>query len=260
MKIKYLSLIILSLGSTAFAGTMGSIHEFNPSLYFKVGSGGSYSMNTNLKANPFSWDSSFEGVNGRVGQTAIYSAAIGYNFSPLMSFDFEYIYRPSYSYAKYQTFPTTTSFPTPNYLSTSRTRYFNLQSNSLMANLYFHGRGISENLIWHTNYGLNIEPFIGGGLGVAFNTVTNTYSTLSTGRTQSFLQDTLRTSIAWQLSAGLNFYNDGRFNLGAGYRYYNGETFNSGSSFIDWQIPTYPLTGIIQTNEFFVTLSYKINA
>ncbi len=112
-----------------------------------------------------------------------------------MSFDFEYIYRPSYSYVKFQTYPATSPFPTPNYSSESRTRYFNLQSNSLMGNLYFHGRGISDNFVWHTNYGLNIEPFIGGGLGVAFNTVSNTRSIRSTGLATSFMQDTLRTSL-----------------------------------------------------------------
>jgi hypothetical protein len=48
--------------------------------------------------------------------------------------------------------------------------------------------------------------------------------------------------------------------LGAGYRYYNGEIFSSGSTFIDWKKAAYPLTGTIQANEFFVTLSYKIDA
>ncbi len=184
----------------------------------------------------------------------MYSGAIGYNFSPLLSADIEYIYRPSYSYKVFQT-------PTPEYSSYSaRTRFFDLQSNSLMANAYLHGKGISQRLNWITPYGFNIEPFIGGGLGVAFNTVSNFHTVLVTGSSLAYEQDKLRTSLAWQLSAGLNFYNDGDFNLGAGYRYYNGETFSSNDSSIDYLLPNYAWRGTIQANEFFVTLAYKIDA
>ena len=260
MKLKQLSLPLLALSSSfAFAGTMGPVAEFNPSLYFKVGSGGSYSMNTGIDANPTTWDPAIQGYDANVGKTALYSAAIGYNFTPLVSFDFEYIYRPSYHYSKFQT--AAASANTLNYSSDSKTRYFNLQSNSVMGNLYLHGKGLSDHLVWNTGYGFSLEPFIGAGLGVAFNTVSNFHTIRSTGVSQSFQPDNLRSSIAWQLSAGLNFYNDGNFNLGAGYRYYNGETFTSESTFIDWQNTTlYPWSGTISANEFFITISYKIDA
>ena len=110
--------------SVGFAGTMGVVVDtFNPSLYFKVGSGGSWSMNSDIQADKKNWDPAYQGYNANLGSTALYSAAIGYNLNPLWSFDFDYIYRPSYQYDKYQDFmPSTT---TSNYSPVSRTRVFN---------------------------------------------------------------------------------------------------------------------------------------
>lgn len=46
-------------------------------------------MNANVYADPVYWDASPQGYNGSVGNTAIYSAAFGYNYSQLISGDFE---------------------------------------------------------------------------------------------------------------------------------------------------------------------------
>ena len=52
---KKLSLLTL-VSSFAFAGTMGPVDTCPKSLYFKVGSGGSWSMNTNLYNDPRNLD------------------------------------------------------------------------------------------------------------------------------------------------------------------------------------------------------------
>ena len=258
MKIKTINVLLLSLTSSAvFAGTMGPINTFFPSLYFKVGSGGSYSMPAGINnPDPAYWDASPQGYNGDVGQSALYSAAIGYNYSKLISTDFEYIYRPSFNYTKYQT---STASGTVSF-NGNKTRNFNLQSNSLMWNVYLHGKGYDDALNYNVHDDIFMEPFVGGGLGVAFNTLSNFHSNKSNGDIGAIMLDNSKTSIAWQFSAGLNFYNASNFNLGVGYRYYNGEGFASNSYTINDQLTSPPWTGTIQANEFFVQLGYKIDA
>ena len=261
---RYLGIsLLLILNFSAFSGTMGTSPEFKPSLYFKVGSGGSYSMNSHIQFNdsnlnnwPANWMFANEGYNHDVGDTALYAAAIGYDYSPLLSFDIDYIYRPSFNYNVYQT-------PTPSTVAANnppKERFFDLQSNSLMVNVYFHGKGLNDQLNWNTNYGFNVEPFIGGGLGVAFNTVSNFHSLSSGGNMMSYVPDMLRTSLAWQFSGGLNLYNDSHFNLGAGYRYYNGDKFSSNDYVVNTTNQSFAWKGIIQANEFFINLGYRIDA
>ena len=144
-------------------------------------------------------------------------AAFGYNYSPLISGDIEYIHRPSYSYSKFQT---STAVTILNF-NGSKIRHFSLQSNSLMANLYLHGAAITESLKFDLSNAYSIEPFVGGGLGVGFNNVSNFHSVKTDGTYAAIMPDNLRTSIAWQLSAGLQLINMSNFNLAAGYRYYN---------------------------------------
>jgi opacity protein-like surface antigen len=238
-----------------FSGTMGPVdsNELNPSVYIKLGSGGSYSMNADIFADPAFWDASPQGYNGNIGHTAIYSAALGYNYSPLISGDIEYIYRPSYSYSKYQT---STATGTVDF-NGDKTRRFDLQSNSLMANLYLHGAALSDSLhvdLWNT---YTLEPFVGGGLGVSFNDVMRFYSIRTDGVYTAIEPGNFRTSLAWQFSAGLQLMNQRNFNLAAGYRYYHGGTFSSSNFVILSQVYAAPWKGTVQANEFFVTVAYK---
>ena len=85
-----------------------------------------------------------------------------------------------------------------------------------MANAYLHGKGFSDRLAWNIGSCYTLEPFIGAGLGVAFNTVSNFYSEVYDGSrfgtARALMNNNLRTSLAWQLSAGLNLYNDSHVN------------------------------------------------
>lgn len=257
LKNTILGFTILSWNAV-FAGTMESIdlNTCTQSAYIKLGSGGSYSMNANVYADPVYWDASPQGYNGNVGNTAIYSAAFGYNYSQLISGDIEYIYRPSYSYSKFQT---STATRTINF-NGDKTRHFNLQSNSLMGNLYLHGAALSDSLRINLWNAYAIEPFIGGGLGVGFNNMSNFYSVRTDGVYTSIAQDNFRTSLAWQLSAGLQLINNTHFNLAAGYRYYNGGNFSSSNFTINPQDYSTPWKGTLQANEFFVTVAYRIDS
>tara|TARA_R110002126_G_scaffold175960_1_gene324559 strand:+ start:11964 stop:12758 length:795 start_codon:yes stop_codon:yes gene_type:complete len=262
-KIKQSTLLVLALNSgLALAGTMGPTDNFTHSPYVKLGSGGSYSMKAGISPDHQTWDTSPQGYNADVGNTALYSAAFGYHISSLLSGDIQYIYRPSYNYEKYQT---SSAAGTANF-SGNKTRYFDLQSNSLMANAYLHGREYPGILNRALGQGFFVEPFIGGGLGVAFNTVSNFHSVSQTrsgvnrGPVVAMILDHERTSLAYQFSAGLNLYNNTHFNLGAGYRYYNGGVFTSENYLIEHQITVPPWKGTLQANEFFIDLMYKFNA
>jgi opacity protein-like surface antigen len=183
-------------------------------------------------------------------KTALYSAAVGYNPSDLYSVDVEYIYRPNYTYEKYQT---STAVDTIKF-NGNKTRYFNLQSNSLMANLYLHGSNYARTF-WQD---FRIQPFIGAGIGVGFNKVSNFHSEKDPAVGDYIVaveQDRLRSSLAWQLSAGLEILSCNYLNLDAGYRYYNGGTYNSNNYVINTQDYGTPLSGVISANEFFVRLS-----
>lgn len=258
MNMKLNLIILASLATTSvFAGSMGPNHTFTPSLYFKVGSGGSYSMPAGMSnPDPAYWDASPQGYNGDIGQSALYSAAIGYHFSELISSDFEFIYRPGFNYTKYQS---SSAVDTLDF-NGDKTRFFDLQSNSLMWNVYLHGKGYSDALHYEIYNDIFVEPFVGGGIGVAFNTVSNFHSVTSANNPTAMMLDNSMTSLAWQFSAGLNFYNTGKFNMAAGYRYYNGEQFTSNSYIIsDTPSIATPWSGTIQANEFFIQLGYKLD-
>ena len=200
-------------------------------------------MNTNVYTDPLYWDASPQGDNGTVGNTAIYSAAFGYNYSKLIIGDIEYIYRPSYSYSKCQTLTANNTINFNGY----KTRHFNLQSNSLMENLYLHGASLSDSLQINLWNGYAIEPFIGGG----FNYMSNFHSTKIDSVYTAIMQDNFRTSLAWQLSAGFQLINNTDFNLAAGYRYYNGGSFSSSNFIINSQDYSTPWEATLQANGFF---------
>jgi opacity protein-like surface antigen len=244
------------ISNIAFAGTMGAEEIFKQSAYVKLGSGGSYSMDANIYADPTYWDASPQGYNANVGKTALYSAAFGYNYSSLLSGDIEYIYRPSYSYSKFQT---STASNTTGF-NADKTRHFDLQSNSLMANVYLNGAAISEYLkvtLWNS---YAIEAFIGGGLGVGFNETNSFHSVKTTGEISAFVPSNFTTSLAWQLSAGLQLMNTENYHLSAGYRYYNGGNFFSNDYVTDFAVYATPWKGTLQANEFFITLKCNLEA
>jgi opacity protein-like surface antigen len=241
------SILCLLLSANVFAGDMGE--KFKLEKYLRFSSGGSFSMNSNIYADPAYWDASPQGYNGNLGNSALYAIAGGVHFSPLWSADIEYIYRPSFHYTKYQT---STAVNTPFYNGT-KNRYFSFESNSLMANLYLKGSGLSNRLVYN-----GFEPFIGGGLGVAFNSVNDFYSQrLSDSLYRGILQDHLRTSLAFQFSAGIRLMESEHYELGAGYRYYNAGTFSTSTFVINTTDYSTPWSGVFQANEFFITLGYK---
>lgn len=65
--------------------------------------------------------------------------------------------------------------------------------------------------------GTRLTPYLGGGLGVAWNHTDATGTIIATGVTQNYKKTT--SSLAWNLGAGATYDLSGPWKLGAGYRY-----------------------------------------
>lgn len=231
LKSKVLGCAVLAIVSgSSLAGTMGEIKSCPDSScmpwFLELGSGISWSSTSNIYPDPTRWDPSPEGYNSTLGTTPLYTAGIGYNISPLVSVDASYSFRGIYNYRQHQTaIGATAQNPLGN-----KTRYFDLTSNSVMVNATLYGQGLSDRLAYSMgNYGV-IQPVIGGGVGVSYNTVSNFHTVLDNSLiVTSVLQDQTKASFAWQLNAGLEMKKD-RFSFDVGYRYFNGGTFNSNNA------------------------------
>ena len=241
--------ILLSymISSSLFAGSMGKTADLKN--YLKFSTGGSFSYTSNIYADPIYWDASPQGYDSNLGNSALYGIAGGRHFSPLLNGDIEFIYRPSFNYAKYQTSTAVNTI----LFNGNKNRYFNFQSNSLMGNLYLKGSGISDRF----NF-FGVEPFIGGGIGVAFNTIQDFHSQRFSDSTfRGIMQDHLKTSLAFQFSAGMRLISSVNYEFDLGYRYYNATTYISSNYIINSIDYSTPWKGTFQSNEFFVHLGYK---
>lgn len=218
------------VSNVSFAGTMGEIKSC-PDLscmpwFLEFGAGVSWSNNANINTDPSRWDPAPEGYNSTLGTVPLYTAGIGYTINPLVSVDASYTFRGIYKYNKHQgSIVSNVTNPLGN-----RTRYFDLNSNALMFNGTLYGQGLSDRLVYEMNgFGL-IQPIIGGGIGVSYNTISNFHTVLdSSSSVTSAMQDVTKASFSWQLNAGLELKKD-RFRFDVGYRYFNAGSFVSNNA------------------------------
>ncbi|STY31297.1 Opacity protein and related surface antigens [Legionella wadsworthii] len=233
LKHKILSYAALTiLFNSTYAGAMGELKSC-PDLscmpwFLEFGSGISWSNTSHIEFNPIHWNPSPDGYDNRLGTVPLYTAGIGYRFSPLASVDLSYSYRGIYVYKKHQSFqPSNNVNPFGD-----RTRFFDLNSNSIMFQGTLYGQGWSDKLAYEIgNFGL-IQPIIGGGVGVSYNSISNFHTVLdATQGITSVMQDLTRASFAWQLNAGIELKKN-RFSLDAGYRYFNAGTFVTNDALI----------------------------
>lgn len=233
LKAKFLSCALLAtVSNVSLAGSMGVV-ESCPDLscmpwFLEFGSGVSWSNTSEIKVDPNHWNPSPNGYNSRLGTVPIYTAGIGYTLSPLVSIDASYSFRGIYKYNKHQ-IAQPSNLPNP---FGDRTRYFDLTSNSIMVNGTLYGQGWSDRLVYDMHdYGF-IQPVVGGGIGVSYNTISNFHTVLdgSLGVT-SAMQDLTTVSFAWQLNAGLEWKKD-RFSFDVGYRYFDAGSFKSNNALI----------------------------
>lgn len=258
MNYKKIVAVVLGLSSSVvFSGTMG---ESRSSFYLLAGSGASFANPANLSFDANMWSGSPDGYNSTLGDSPLYTAGVGYVWNDAINMDVSYAYRGLYSYDKFQ-LPAPTASADPNPLTVSRTRYFDLSSNALLFNITILGQGLKNQLVYTTTTGL-VQPFIGGGLGVSYNTVSNFHTILAdTNYSTSVMADNTQASLAYQFNAGLE-WSYKRVAVDLGYRYFNGGTYSS-NNYLTTNLNTAgtpvsttqisPWTGTLSANEVFVT-------
>ena len=230
--IPYFALCFTTL--IAQAGTMGASDEiFIPSPFFlEFGTGASFSNtpNINLQSQYNFWWPTTTTYNSTLGTVPLYMAGLGYTVNELLKIDANYTFRGLYNYKNNLNY-TGYAASEPN-----ENIFFNLSSNSLMFSGTLYAKGLESSysslaskLIKEIDgYGY-IQPIIGGGLGVSYNTLSNFYGMFTSSQTVDFaMADATAAELAWQLNAGLDWQITNRFSFDLGYRYFNAGRFNTG--------------------------------
>ncbi len=225
-------------------------------FYIELGSGASFSKSANISADTSFWDPSPEGYNSTLGTAPLFTAGVGYRLNPWLSLDIDATHRGLYSYEKFQT---STAVNTPNFLG-NKTRFFDLSNNAIMFNGTLYGGGLSDHLLMHLSSNSTLQPIVGAGLGISYNTISDFHSELANSNAiVSLMQDHSRYAFAYQLMAGMEWQYK-RFSLDAGYRYFDGGKFVTN----DYVFASNPpiaapaWSGDLRANELFAAIKVAI--
>jgi opacity protein-like surface antigen len=232
--IKIIQYLILGLSSLiAQAGNMGAADEMSQQypffLEFGTGVGFPIKSNINLQSQYNLWWPTTTTYNSSLGAAPLYMAGLGYTVNELLKIDANYTFRGFYNYKNNLNY-TGYAASEPN-----ENIFFNLSSNALMFSGTLYAKGLESSysslaskLIKEIDgYGY-IQPLIGGGLGVSYNTLSNFYGMFTSSQTVDFaMADATAVALAWQLNAGLDWHITNRFSFDLGYRYLNVGRFNS---------------------------------
>ena len=251
--------------------SISSLWSTPGNLYIALAAGASFSTNASVAVSTTYWDLYTDGYGGNLGNSEVLGASIGYVINPLLRFELGVDHRNSFNYHKHQSTPTV-SRALINW--GPRERYFDVSNTTVMATAFMNGSGISHHMMYQGS-GYIIDPFIGAGLGGAFNTLDNLHSTqvgvfnvLSNNRAFSIMSasNTVRT-FAYQFSAGFDVKTNRKLALGLGYRYLNAGnvvssnylTDNSNNVGITSGVVVPPWRAVLRCNEVYVTLKYAMN-
>ena len=276
LKLRKSVLALMAISSSvAFAGTMGEVKtctdvDCQMPWFVQFGTGASWANNANLTYDRtvpllFNHTNTLNGYNSGLGTVPLYMAGIGYTVSPLLKLDAGYAFRGIYKYNHHvNTVNSGASNPLPD-----NTRYFDLTSNSLMFSGTLFAKGLANtglgNMLVHDMFGCGtVQPFVGGGVGVSYNTVSNFHTINDSSLTATrIMNDATIASFAWQLNTGLNWQITERLGFDIGYRYFNAGRFNSNDYFTSRISSTTnnPITTVYKTpwistlsaNELFFT-------
>lgn len=226
MKNNILLSISLLLSQTLYS------QNYCDNFYGIAGVGGSFSRCAKIKVDNRVWDKAKNGYSRRLGDSENYTVGLGYAVSPCFRFTAEGSFRPHFTYKNFQIATAGNQIA----FAGNKTRHFSLNNKSLLFNFYMYGTKYTS---LDLGYGFRLHPYIGTGVGVAYNKMNNFHSVLtdsvpSNGLTlhhvTSAMNPNTKRSLGWQFSAGLELMKACCFSLNLGYRYFNAGNFKSN----DW--------------------------
>jgi hypothetical protein len=256
---KTISSIILFLTLPLHAGTMAELSSPNDRWFASIGTGYSWTEKPGIfNPDPTGWDPAVEGYDAKLGDRGFYTFAIGMKALEFIDIGFSYLNHELFNYQKFQTGEQTGQ---ASFTGLARTRFFQLDNRAILVNGFLHPATS------FTSSGVNIKPFVSGGLGYARNQVRNFYTVglatvagASIGSTSTIGAEANKNSFAWQGSAGLTFSPiQSHLDVNIGYRYFNGGKFNGPSRiFTNAQgfVNTKNWSGQLKAGQIFFELQY----
>ncbi|WP_058441243.1 outer membrane protein [Legionella brunensis] len=257
---KRLSLIIFSILSfPSYAGTLGEDVLVYP-WFGSIGTGYSWTEKPGIvNPNPAQWAFSAEGYDADLGNRGFYSFALGKQVHDYIDVSISYLVHEVFNYQKFQTAPPGISGPATGDI---RTRYFDLDNRAILVNGFLHPMKA-----WSNFANVAFTPFIGGGIGYAYNEVRDFHTVarlvaagVPIGSITSIGNPASRSSFAWQASAGVSLKpQQSHFSVDVGYRYYDGGKFEGSSRVFgnaDGFVGLSPWEGRLKANQAFVEFKY----
>lgn len=252
-----------------------SIKSFETNNCFYVGAlaGYSSSLCTNIEVGP-TWDASPEGYDNRLGHSAVYQTNFGYQHS-CIALQLSASYRPGYQYCKFQTSEVSQNV---SFVGSEKTRHFYFTNLTFMADMIFNklGNFYSCNILCDS---FNLAPFIGVGIGVAYNNIYDFYTSFAQPETNidtqfpiriaSIENSYIKQSLAAEAFLGLVLTYCDKLNIEFAYRFFYGGKiqsncynyykkskceFNCGGNTetLPFAANTSPWLGKLKANEFII--------
>jgi len=248
---------VIGLGLLCLNGSV--LAQDNNSFYTQIGAGISFPVDLKISGiDPALWDQAYEGYGARLSNTPVFSIGFGYNFSKCLSALVSSDWRGIYHYAKYQTF---TGAAVVNPVG-HKNRLFDLKNTNLMLSFIINGSCFDKLHVDFSNDSM-LTPFVGIGLGVAQNTLSNFHSIRPQDPDiiRSYMKSKTSYSVAAQGMAGVYWAINKKFGLDMGYRFYYGGKFVTNTQTLDPITPSPtmnpPWEAKLLTNEVFVNLKYN---
>jgi len=230
--------------------------------FLSIGGGYSWSFKTSITTGP-NWDPSPQGYKDDLNGSEFYFLGLGYHFPCLLSASFELDYHPSFRYKRFQQ---STSVETVGFLG-DKTRYFKLSNTAFTFNLFLNKN--ADFWCWTVCDCYKLAPFIGAGVGVAYNTLSDFHSVLPAPSgnvsepVRSIMVSNRRVGLAGQAMGGITANFNDRFSFDVGYRWFYGGKFRSNNYLIDSNENStpgkaQPWKGRLMANEVFASLNFSL--
>jgi len=233
-----------------------------PKFFVSLGWGCSWSTETDIDADPSFWDPALQGYGDDLSNSPVYAVGLGYNITSLLSLAFELSFRPEFRYKRFQD---STAAQTVGFLG-EKTRYFRLSNWAYLFNLFLNRAG--NCFQFNCCKGICLAPFIGAGIGIAYNTVDDFHSIVPSNDqfdpVHSIMVGHTETALAGQLMAGFVSRISQCISLEIGYRRFHGGRFLTNNYTVDVPIglnnpvAVPPWKGYLNANEIYLSLNYSL--